>query len=146
VLELYDREVRPASTDDLLDISNAVSLLWRLEQARVDVGARWEELADCSQAHIDDHLLTFGDVHYLIAVAAAGRTEDSVRLLDSLSQYAASSDESEHLVAQEPGLALARAVLAEATTPRRCASLLRCTTKSGGLAAVMRSAICSRRC
>ncbi len=25
VLELYDREVRPASTDDLLDISNAVS-------------------------------------------------------------------------------------------------------------------------
>jgi tetratricopeptide (TPR) repeat protein len=112
VLELYDREVRPESTDDLLDISNAVSLLWRLEQAGVDVGARWEELADCSQAHIDDHLMTFGDVHYLMALAAAGRTEDAVRLLDSLSQYAANRDESEGLVAKGPGLALARAVLA----------------------------------
>ena len=40
-LERYDREVRPESTDDLLDISNAVSLLWRLERAGVDVGRRW---------------------------------------------------------------------------------------------------------
>ncbi|MBO0739053.1 MAG: hypothetical protein J2P48_21275 [Alphaproteobacteria bacterium] len=57
--------MRPESTDDLLDISNAISLLWRLEQDGVDVGARWSELADRSQTHIDDHLLTFGDVHYL---------------------------------------------------------------------------------
>ena len=108
----YDREVRPESTDDLLDISNAVSLLWRLEQAGVDVGDRWQELAARSEAHIDDHLLTFGDMHYLLALAAGGRTHDAERLLDGLSQYAAASAESEAAVAGDPGLALGRAVLA----------------------------------
>jgi tetratricopeptide (TPR) repeat protein len=111
-LERYDREVRPESTDDLLDISNAVSLLWRIEQAGVDVGDRWQELAARSEAHIDDHLLTFGDMHYLLALAAAGRTDDAERLLHGLSQYAAASAESEAAVAGDPGLALGRAVLA----------------------------------
>jgi hypothetical protein len=111
-LDLYDREVRPESTDDLLDISNAASLLWRLEQEGVDVGSRWEELAARSQAHIDDHLLVFGDLHYLLALSAAGRTEDAARLVHSLSRYAAESDESEAAVAGDPGLALGRAVLA----------------------------------
>jgi tetratricopeptide (TPR) repeat protein len=112
VLDLYDREVRPESTDDLLDISNAVSLLWRLEQEGVDVGNRWQELAERATAHIGDHLLTFGDVHYAMALAAAGRVEDASRLLGSMARYAAESGETEAAVAREPGLALARAVLA----------------------------------
>jgi tetratricopeptide (TPR) repeat protein len=112
VLELYDREVRPESTDDLLDISNASSLLWRLEQEGVNVGDRWEELAARSQTHVDDHLLVFGDVHYLMALAAAGPANDATRMIESLSRYAAESDESEAAVAHDPGLALARAVLA----------------------------------
>jgi len=112
VLDLYDREVRPESTDDLLDISNAVSLLWRLKQRGVDVGERWKELAARSEAHVDDHLLTFGDVHYLMALAAAGRGDEVARMLDSLSRYAAESGESQAAVAREPGLALVRAVIA----------------------------------
>jgi tetratricopeptide (TPR) repeat protein len=112
VLDLYDREVRSESTDDLLDISNAVALLWRLEQAGVDVGDRWEELADLAQGHLDDHLLIFGDVHYLTALAAAGRADDAARMVESMERYAAESGETEAAVAREPGLALARAVLA----------------------------------
>jgi tetratricopeptide (TPR) repeat protein len=112
VLDLYDCEVRPESTDDLLDISNAVSLLWRLEQEGVDVGQRWEELGARSQTHLDDHLLTFGDVHYLIALAAASRPEDTAGMVASLSHYAQDSGETEAAVAREPGLARARAVLA----------------------------------
>ena len=112
VLDLYDREVRPESTDDLLDISNGVALLWRLEQAGVDVGDRWEELADRAQRHLDDHLLVFGDVHYLMALAAAGRVDDAARMLESMERYAAESDETEAAVTGAPGLALAQAVLA----------------------------------
>jgi tetratricopeptide (TPR) repeat protein len=111
-LERYDREVRPESTDDLLDISNAVSLLWRLEQAGIDVGHRWDELAERSRAHLDDHLLTFGDMHYLMALAAAGRPDDAALLLDDLSRYAAAGAESEAAVAGDPGLALGQALLA----------------------------------
>ena len=72
VLALYDREVRAESTDEYLDIANAVSLLWRLEQADVNVGARWRELAARAAQHVDDHALVFVDLHYLMALAAAG--------------------------------------------------------------------------
>jgi tetratricopeptide (TPR) repeat protein len=112
VLDLYDRDVRPESTDDLLDISNAVALLWRLEQAGVDVGNRWEELADRAQGHLDDHLLVFGDVHYLMALAAAGRAGDAACMVESMERYAAESGETEATVAGEPGLALAQGLLA----------------------------------
>jgi tetratricopeptide (TPR) repeat protein len=112
VLELYDHEVRPESTDDLLDISNAVALLWRLEQASVEVGNRWEELADRAQGHLDDHLLVFGDVHYLMALAATGRADHAARMVESMERYAAESGESEAAVVGEPGLALVQGVLA----------------------------------
>jgi tetratricopeptide (TPR) repeat protein len=111
-LEFYDREVRPESSDDLLDIANAVSLLWRLESEGVDVGNRWQELAERSLLHTDDHLLTFGDIHYVMALAAAGKDEAVKRMLHSLEHFAATSSESEAAVAREPGLGLARAAVA----------------------------------
>lgn len=112
VLAFYDREVRPESTDDLLDISNAVSLLWRLEEAGIDVGERWQELAERSAAHVDDHLLTFGDIHYLMALAAAGKSAEAAHFRDSLARYAGTTGETEAAVARDPGLALADAVVA----------------------------------
>ena len=45
VLELYDTQIRADKTDDYRDISNATSLLMRLELEGVDVGDRWDELA-----------------------------------------------------------------------------------------------------
>ncbi len=112
VLDLYDREVRPASTDDLLDIANAASLLWRVEQEGIGVGDRWQELAACAQAHIDDHLLMFGDLHYLLALASADRTDDAARLVEDLGRFARDSGESQAAIARQPGLALAQALLA----------------------------------
>jgi len=44
-LRLYDAEVRQDRTDDYRDISNAASLLSRLEIEGVDVGDRWDEMA-----------------------------------------------------------------------------------------------------
>ena len=87
-------------------------MLWRLEQAGVDVGNRWEELADRAQGHLDDHLLVFGDVHYLMALAAAGRAGDAACMVESMERYAAEGGETEAAVAGEPGLALAQGLLA----------------------------------
>src|SRR3546814_20895059 len=46
VLRHYDSDVRGDRSEEYLDISNAVSLLWRLEQRGIDVGERWAELAE----------------------------------------------------------------------------------------------------
>ena len=112
VLALYDREVRPESSDDLLDISNAVSLLWRLEQLGIDVGRRWEELAARSAKRGGDHMQVFGDAHYAMALAAAaGGGEDFARWRRSSEAYSA-REETASAVMREVGLALGDAALA----------------------------------
>jgi tetratricopeptide (TPR) repeat protein len=110
VLDLYDREIRAESTDEYLDISNAVALLWRLEQLGVAVGGRWAELAERSLARIDDHVLVFADLHYAIALAALGGS--GVEAWVQSSRAYAAKGESQSAVMAEPGLGLAAAALA----------------------------------
>jgi tetratricopeptide (TPR) repeat protein len=73
VLDLYDREIREEKTDDYRDIANATSLLMRLTLEGVDVGDRWEELADHAENRAGDGCLVFADLHYMLALGAAGR-------------------------------------------------------------------------
>ena len=112
VLALYDREVRAESTDEYLDVANAVSLLWRLEQADVSVGLRWRELAARAASHVDDHALVFVDMHYLMALAAAGEQSAVSAFLASCERFAASRQGTEAEVMADVGLPLARAVIA----------------------------------
>lgn len=111
VLDLYDREIRAESTDEYLDISNGAALLWRLEQLGVDVGARWAELAERSAGRLDDHVLVFADLHYAIALAAAGAGGVETWLQSSRA-FAANGGESQSAVMAEPGLGLAAAAFA----------------------------------
>jgi tetratricopeptide (TPR) repeat protein len=112
VLELYDDEVRRQSSDEYLDVSNAVSLLWRLEQADVDVGTRWGELAALARGHMSDHALVFADLHYLMAIAAAGDADGIERFMESCERFARTDGGTEASVMADVGLPLARAVLA----------------------------------
>ena len=112
VLARYDSEVRAESTDEHLDITNAVALLWRLEQAGVDVGQRWAELSQRSAARIDDHMTVFGDAHYAMALAAAGAPAEFARWRDSAGAYAAEARETQAAIMREVGMALADAALA----------------------------------
>jgi len=108
----YDREVRAESTDENLDITNAVALLWRFEQAGVDVGKRWDELAQRAAPRIEDHMTVFGDAHFAMALAAAGGPADFARWQDSASTYAAQAHETQAAVMREVGIALGAAALA----------------------------------
>jgi len=112
VLAIYDREVRAESTDEYLDVANAVSLLWRLEQAGVDVGPRWRELAARATSHIDDHALVFVDLHYLMSLAAVGDEKAVAEFLASCERFAMSGEGTEAEVMADVGLPLARAVVA----------------------------------
>ncbi|MEP4038350.1 tetratricopeptide repeat protein [Pseudophaeobacter sp.] len=80
-LMLYDTEVRKDKTDDYRDISNATSLLMRLELEGVAVGNRWEELSELCANRTEDGSLIFADLHYLLALSGRNRQAETQRLV-----------------------------------------------------------------
>ena len=112
VLDLYDRDVAPRTTDQYLDLTNAVSLLWRLEQRDVDVGPRWRALGPAVQARAPDQTLVFADLHYLMALAAVDEETAVDRFLEACATRAAGPRGTQALVMADVGLPLARAIVA----------------------------------
>jgi len=114
VLALYDERIRgeEPDSDDYLDLSNGVALLWRLEALGIDVGDRWAELGEKSAGRGQDHQLVFADAHYLMALAAAGRSEDTAAMLGRMEALARTSQATEAEVTRVVGLPLARAIVA----------------------------------
>lgn len=92
VLALYDAEVELDETGFYLDVQNAASLLLRLEFCGVDVGRRWELLANVAEKRVGDHVLAFTDTHFMMALARGGRREAAERMLASLDQLAVKPD------------------------------------------------------
>ncbi|SDC37976.1 tetratricopeptide repeat protein [Ruegeria marina] len=88
VIDLYDSAIRKEKTDDYRDISNATSLLSRLELEGVNVGSRWEELADLSAARTEDGSLIFADLHYLLALTGDARKDATSRMLQRIKRDA----------------------------------------------------------
>ncbi len=80
VLDLYDTEIRATRADDYRDLANGASMLARLEFEGVDVGDRWEELAELSARRVSDRRLVFADLHYATALLGAGATADAEAL------------------------------------------------------------------
>jgi tetratricopeptide (TPR) repeat protein len=96
VLDSYDRHIRNldepmtrATPDHFIDLQNAPAILWRLEQMGVDVGDRWQELADKAEARIGEtgHLLLLP--HLAMALAATGRFAAADRFVAALKERAA---------------------------------------------------------
>ena len=95
VLELYDTRFRNlaapltvASPDVYIDVQNAVSMLFRLQRLGVDVGNRWEELADKAEARIGDCVSAFTLPHWLMALTATGRTAAAERMVEAMRAFA----------------------------------------------------------
>jgi tetratricopeptide (TPR) repeat protein len=112
VLELYDRRFRnlasplvAALPDLYIDVQNAASMLFRLERQGVDVGERWNELADKAQARIGDCQSAFTLPHWMMALAAAGRHDSAGLMLRSLQESSSS-------LVREVALPVCEAVLA----------------------------------
>ena len=75
VLALYDQQVWGVARDYSQDQIGAVSLLARLELAGVDVGPRWQDVADHLAKRGADLVLPFLDLQYLYGLARAGRPQ-----------------------------------------------------------------------
>ena len=112
VLDLYDGRLRAKPTDFYLDIQNCASMLWRLECRDVDVGGRWEELADACAGKIEDHALAFTEPHHVMALGRAGRFDDVERVLESLDRCASERTTWAASIARRLTIPLCRAVAA----------------------------------
>lgn len=112
VLDLYDREIRSDKTDDYRDISNATSLLMRLELDGVDVGTRWDELAQLSAQRTEDGCLIFADLHYLLALNGGGQQQATTRMLQRIHADAARTDCDMAARMSRPGQAAAQGLQA----------------------------------
>ncbi|MEM6577839.1 MAG: tetratricopeptide repeat protein [Pseudomonadota bacterium] len=107
VLDLYDTEIRKEHTDDYRDISNATSLLMRLELDGVSVGDRWEELSALCAERTEDGCLIFADLHYLMALTGDKRPDATARLLQRIARDAQSNSEMGSRMS-DPGVAASK--------------------------------------
>jgi tetratricopeptide (TPR) repeat protein len=125
VLRLYDTRFRNlaapltvASPDVYIDVQNAASMLFRLQRLGVDVGNRWEELADKAEARIGDCQSAFTLPHWLMALIATGRTAAAERMVEAMRTFAMGSGTVPPLV-RDYVLPIAQAQLAHAAGRHR---------------------------
>ena len=110
ILQTYDEElISDLESGFNLDLCNATSLLWRLELHGVDVGERWQRLAEISKPHAGDRDLIFISLHYWMALISTGDTSACSEMLDNIRQWAEDGS-SQGKVCAECGLALAQAL------------------------------------
>lgn len=111
VLELYDTRVRGSDSTVIMDLIDASALLWRLELHDVDVGDRWQRMADVWEPRIEDAWYSFNDTHAMMAFAGAGRADLAQRLLAVMERSAQQATDNGNMT-RSVGLPVARALLA----------------------------------
>ena len=104
VFSLYDSYIRNEKTDDYRDISNAASLLSRLELDGHAVGDRWDELAHLSENRVEDGCLAFADLHYILSLIGGKRKEAVSSLLSRMRKDAETEANEMDAIMKHPGL------------------------------------------
>jgi tetratricopeptide (TPR) repeat protein len=113
VLELYDTRIRRPASTVVMELLDASALLWRLKVYGVDVGNRWQSLADAWEPRIGEAWYAFNDMHAMMAIAGAGHFDLAQRLIGVLERTAATHTEN-GTVTRAIGLPVSKALLAYA--------------------------------
>lgn len=83
VLALYDAPIHGSRSTFVLNLVDASALLWRLHLGGVDVGDRWQTLADDWEPKARAGNYAFNDAHAMMAFVGAGREGAAEALLDA---------------------------------------------------------------
>ncbi|MES2343246.1 MAG: tetratricopeptide repeat protein [Pseudomonadota bacterium] len=84
VLKLYDGPIWGAKSDMAVDLVDAAAMLWRLSLRGIELGNRWNDLADVYEAKAAElGAYAFDDAHAMMAFVGAGRTEAAKALLEA---------------------------------------------------------------
>lgn len=111
VLALYDTKIREQPSAVALDLIDASAMLWRLYLRGVDVGERWNEVADTWQARGAKGYYAFNDAHAAMAYLCAGRDEALADLLAHMRAAAAGSG-TNAVMTREVGLVVTEGLVA----------------------------------
>jgi tetratricopeptide (TPR) repeat protein len=119
VLASYDENIRnfdgpltKAVPDHYIDLQNAPAILWRLERMGIDVGDRWQELADKAEARTGEAGHPLMVPHLMMALAATGRAAAAQRFLAALQEHASAAAPWEKPTLSEAIIPACEAVLA----------------------------------
>lgn len=91
-LILYDRAIGTGSAV-MLDLVDASAMLWRLHLRGVDVGARWDVVADLWAANGQPGQYAFNDLHMMMAFCGAGREVPQAAVLAAQAEALARDDD-----------------------------------------------------
>ena len=92
-LRLYDHELCSVNSETYVDVSNQAALLKRLQLSGMDVGDRWQALAEHSAKRIHDHMLPFRDAHFCLALAANKNFDVARRHIESMANFSGQGQE-----------------------------------------------------
>lgn len=109
VLELYDGPIRGKRSKVILDLIDASGMLWRLYLRGIDVGARWNELAEAWAPMATDAFYAFNDCHALMAFIGAGRRDLVEAVLDAMIRRIGQGGTNDAMT-RDVGLPVARAL------------------------------------
>lgn len=109
VLSLYDGPIRGGQSNIILEMIDAAAMLWRLKLRGVDVGNRWNAIADLWEPLVEDRFYAFNDAHAMMALLGAGRRASADRLLGIMKETATAATPNGAMT-REVGLPLCQAL------------------------------------
>jgi tetratricopeptide (TPR) repeat protein len=110
---LYDASVHPQPAQFVLPLIDATAMLWRLHLEGIDLGTRFQTVADEWQERQarDQGFYAFNDFHAMLAFAATGRYADMTRQISDLTA-AAAQDSCNGRMTRDVALPLAHGIVA----------------------------------
>jgi hypothetical protein len=82
-LKLFDGPIYSAKSKIILEMIDASAMLWRMHLRGIDVGDRWQAVADAWEPVNNCGNYAFNDAHAAMAFVGAGRRQSLARVIDA---------------------------------------------------------------
>jgi hypothetical protein len=82
-LKLFDGPIYGAKSRVVLEMIDASAMLWRMHLRRIDVGDRWQAVADAWEPIKDAGNYAFNDAHAAMAFVGAGRKQSLAHVIEA---------------------------------------------------------------
>ncbi|MEX0730993.1 MAG: tetratricopeptide repeat protein [Aquisalimonadaceae bacterium] len=110
-LALFDGPIHGAHSNVILDMADASALLWRLMLQGIDVGDRWQSVADGWAPIATAGNYAFNDVHAVMALVGAGRLPAAEAVIAAQHEAMARTDDNA-VFTRDVGHVLCKAIVA----------------------------------